>query len=212
MAGVILASTSPRRFELLKYILPDFTVVPPKVNEKLIHGESPTDTVIRLASEKARAVFTSHKTTVIGADTVVVFDNEILNKPVDTKDAMRMLMALRGRMHSVITGVAVMDVGGNLKTNASQTSVEFREYTAAEMERYIATGDSMDKAGAYAIQHPQFRPAKRISGCYFNVVGLPLCTLSEMLKTAGIEIKAKKSMEIPDYCLSNNACPVGNSV
>lgn len=206
---MILASTSPRRSELLKFLLTDFTVVPSNVEEKLVDKEAPGNTVIRLASEKAQAIFKSHKTATIGADTVVVFENKILGKPMDDKDALRMLTALRGRTHSVITGVTVIDAIGELRTSTVQTSVEFRDYSAAEIERYIATGDPMDKAGAYAIQHAQFRPAKRISGCYFNVVGLPLCTLSEMLTDAGISLRVKRPAEVPDFCVSSEICPLG---
>jgi len=164
----------------------------------------------RLAAEKAKAVFDSHKTVTIGADTVVVLDNKILGKPRDAKDAVRMLTALKGRTHVVITGVAVIDARGKLMTNAAQTDVEFRDYSTAEMESYVATGNPMDKAGAYAIQHPLFRPAKRISGCYFNVVGLPLCTLGEMLRDAGVSLNVKRPSQIPDFCLLSNACPISS--
>lgn len=212
MDRVILASTSPRRHELLKYLLPSFRVIPPSVVEKLLDKEDPKSTVKRLASEKAKSVSVLHKEVIIGADTVVVFENKILGKPQNANDALRMLTALQGHTHSVITGIAVIDAEGELTTNSVQTDVEFRDYTMAEMESYIDTGDPMDKAGAYAIQHPQFRPARRISGCYFNVVGLPLCALSKMLTDIGISIEIESPAEIPNFCLSSDVCPLGKAV
>ncbi|MSQ31708.1 MAG: septum formation protein Maf [Dehalococcoidia bacterium] len=208
MSEIVLASASPRRLELLKYLLPDFKVIPSNVDEKLIDGEEPRNTVIRLASEKARSVFDSHKKVTIGADTIVVLENKILGKPKDAQDAIRILTALRNRSHSVITGVAIVNANGKLAAKATQTELEFRDYSTAEMESYVATGDPMDKAGAYAIQQPQFHPAKRITGCYFNVVGLPLCTLGEMLRDAGVSLNIKKPSQVPDFCLLSKECPI----
>lgn len=184
-------------------------MIPSEVSEKLSAKEDPISAVQRLASEKARAVFDLHNTVTIGSDTIVVFEGRILGKPKDADDALRMLEALRGRTHTVITGVAVIDARGKLTTNTVQTDVEFRDYDAYEMDRYVATGDPMDKAGAYAIQHPQFRPARRITGCCFNVVGLPLCTVSGMLSNAGVTLKIRRPAAIPGFCLSSEVCPIG---
>lgn len=207
MARLILASASPRRRELLAQAGFSFEVRPAHVNEDVRDGEDPVAYVTRLAREKAEAVFrelTAHPgsehtdpghpelgsngVVVLGADTTVTLDGQILGKPVDADDAKRLLAALSGRTHRVITGVAVVGpVGDPVRTEvaAEVTAVRFREISADEIAAYVASGEPMDKAGAYGIQGLAAKWIPRIEGCYFNVVGLPLALVSTMLEGRG---------------------------
>ena len=184
MARLILASASPRRRELLTQAGFSFTVYPADVDESVRRGEGPTAYVTRLAREKAQVVFDAigdAEAVVLGADTTVVLDGEILGKPVDKADAVRMLRGLSGRTHRVITGLAVVTARGT-EAGAEVTEVWFRELSDAEIVAYVETGEPMDKAGAYGIQGRAGKWIPRIEGCYFNVVGLPLARVSAMLE------------------------------
>lgn len=188
---LVLASASPRRRELLTQAGFAFTVAPASINEDLRLGENPLAYVTRLASEKAQSVYArldsqDDSTLVLGADTTVVAPNgEVLGKPADTADAARMLRLLSGATHQVITGVAVLSALG-VETAAEVTLVSVLTLSDEELAAYIATGEPMDKAGAYAIQGYAARWIPRIQGCYFNVVGLPLALVAGMLEGAGI--------------------------
>jgi len=178
---LILASSSPRRRELLTQAGIAFIVDPADIDESHRSGESPIAFTLRLAREKAEAVFARHPTaTVLGADTIVVCDAEILGKPVDTNDAARMLHLLSDREHQVITGVAIISPQGT-RTQADTTTVAMRKISEEEIQNYIATGEPMDKAGAYAIQGGAAPFITHIEGDYTNVVGLPVKLVQQML-------------------------------
>lgn len=184
---LVLASASPRRRELLAQAGFTFTVAPASIPEDLRPGENPLAYVSRLAREKAESVYArlaskDDATVVLGADTTVVAPNgEVLGKPVDAADAARMLRLLAGATHQVMTGVAVVSASGT-EIAAEVTHVSVLTLSDEEIAAYIATGEPMDKAGAYAIQGYAARWIPRIHGCYFNVVGLPLALVSGMLE------------------------------
>ncbi len=182
---MILASQSPRRYELLKLISEDFSVIPATGEEILPEGLSPAEAVQYLARHKAeeiRALYSgAPKEPIIAADTVVSIDGKILGKPKDAFDAADMLGMLSGRTHSVFTGVCVID-GERESVFAEETKVEFYELSAEEIRAYIATGEPMDKAGAYGIQDKGALIVKRIDGDYYNVMGLPVGRLSRVLR------------------------------
>ncbi|MGA8875146.1 MAG: Maf family protein [Candidatus Korobacteraceae bacterium] len=181
---LILASASPRRAELLRNAGISFTVDPAHVPEEPSPGELPLAYAQRLARDKALAVLARHpQDTVLGADTVVVVDEHLLEKPIDADDAARMLHLLSGRTHEVITGVCVANSGFQ-QTEAEVTQVSFAALSDDEITAYIRTGEPMDKAGAYAIQGIASRWAKRVNGCYFNVVGLPVPRVYQLLREA----------------------------
>jgi len=198
---IILASASPRRRELLLALGLDFDIVPPPDDEVSPgDGRSPDQVAEQLALKKAEAVARSHPDkVVVAADTVVVHRGRILGKPKDAAEAQEMLSSLRGDPHMVITGMAVI-FGGKSQVSHVATEVRMRDYTDDEIEGYIASGDAMDKAGAYAVQHPHFRPAERVDGCYLNVVGLPLCALAQMLKEAGVKVEPRPDWALPPQC------------
>jgi septum formation protein len=182
--SLILASASPRRAELLSNAGIPFTADPAHVPEERAPNEQPADYAQRLAGEKARAVFARHpQEVVLGADTVVVVDEHLLEKPAGAEDAARMLRLLSGRTHQVITGVCVMAAGFE-RTEAVTTEVRFAGITDDEIAAYARTGEPMDKAGAYAIQGIASRWVERIDGCYFNVVGLPVPRVYRLLRAA----------------------------
>ena len=170
---LVLASQSPRRRELIAAAGIEFIVRPVNVPEQHRAGESPEDYVRRLAEAKASAVPCSDGEIVLGADTVVVVAGQILEKPVDAADAVRMLCLLSGREHEVITGICLAGSGRKIVDTAS-TRVRFIELTAREIDDYVASGEPMDKAGAYAIQGLASKFIDRIEGEYSNVVGLPV--------------------------------------
>ena len=184
---LVLASASPRRQELLRNAGIPFTVQPADINETPLAGESPRDCAERLAREKALAVWQSRSQDyVLGADTIVVVDGAILGKPRDRDDALRMLRLLSGRTHVVITGVCLVGpVSSNIQIAAEITFVTMCEVTDDEIRDYVATGEPMDKAGAYAIQGIASRWIPRIEGDYSNVVGLPVALVYAMLRERG---------------------------
>jgi len=190
---LVLASGSPRRQELLRNAGIAFEVCTANIPEVPLPGELPRAHAERLAREKARAVFLQHShDLILGADTIVVIENEILGKPRDQQDAARMLQLLSGRTHQVITGVCLLgpdlrpenrEPGTGFEDIRSElTNVTMAELTAEDIHAYIATGEPMDKAGAYAIQGVASRWISRIDGDYFNVVGLPIAMVYRMLK------------------------------
>ena len=186
---LILASASPRRRELLTQAGYCFQVEASSVAESRRPGEEAIRYATRLAREKAEEVFARHQAsaegvTVLGADTVVVCDGEVMGKPADAADAMRMLLLLSGRTHQVVTGVAVVWASGSAEVAAELTQVTMRTLSPGEVTDYVAGGEPMDKAGAYAIQGYAARWIPRISGCYFNVVGLPLALVTSLLEGA----------------------------
>ena len=188
---LILASASPRRRELLAQAGLVFAVESADVNEDLQQGEAPAKYVERLAVEKAQAVWDRHKAnevgddpiTVIGADTTVVCSGEVLGKPVDEADARRMLELLSGRTHQVMTGVAAISRKG-VVSDVEVTQVFFDLIAEDELAQYLASGEPLDKAGAYGIQGYAARWIPRIEGCYFNVVGLPLAKTMALIAKA----------------------------
>ena len=186
----ILASGSPRRRELLEMLgVPDLTIRPATGPERATPGAGPEQTVRELSLHKAQEVAQTcaPEDIIIAADTIVYLDGAILGKPKDHDDAVRMLTALSGREHIVYTGVAVLR-GGELRQAAEQTAVRFRTLTPAEIERYIATGEPMDKAGAYGVQGQGALLVERIDGDFFNVMGLPVLLLSRMLAQVGVNL------------------------
>jgi septum formation protein len=189
MKQLILASSSPRRQELLRAAAINFTVKPANTPETMRDGEAPQDLCERLAFEKANAVWKTiedDSTLALGADTIVVVDRHVLGKPVNADDARRMLRLISGRAHQVMTGVCLL--GRNTHDVRSEiTTVHVMQIPDDEVEAYIAHGEPMDKAGAYAIQGIASRWIPRIDGCYFNVVGLPVPLVYSMLRRAGVE-------------------------
>ena len=188
--NIILASNSPRRRELLRQIGVSFTTDPADVDERVLPGEAPEDYVIRVALAKARVVAArAGEGIVIAADTIVVQDDTLLGKPADPLDAERMLSMLSGKMHRVITGLAVMDAAdGKTRTSISNTKVWFRDLSPEEIIAYVKSGEPLDKAGAYGIQGKGALLVSRLDGCYFNVVGLPLELLGELLLEFGVSL------------------------
>ena len=206
---LVLASNSPRRKELLTLGDWDFTVNPVDVDESPLMGEFPIDYVERLAKRKAyrAAEISSARDIVIAADTTVADGGCILGKPADNREAEQMLRRLRGRTHQVFTAVAVVLVSGNeMLGELCETSVPMRPFTDEELLAYIGTGDPMDKAGAYAIQHAGFNPVTALSGCFANVMGLPLCHLVRALAKYAVH----STTDIPQACQANLGyeCPV----
>ena len=180
---MILASQSPRRRELLSYITEDFKVIPAEGEEKISDGASPDEAVKALSRQKAEEIFGKHKgEIIIAADTVVAIDGEILGKPRDKEHAAEMLRKLSGRVHSVFTGVCVIFEDGSEESFAEETKVEFYALTEREIADYIATGDPMDKAGAYGIQEKGAANVKGIVGDFYNVMGLPVGRLARLLR------------------------------
>jgi septum formation protein len=190
---IILASASPRRAALLRQIGLPFRVQASALGddgETALPGEAPEPHAARLALAKAREVATRlGKGVVIGADTVVAPEERILGKPADPAEARAFLLALSGRTHRVVTGVAVVDAAtGRFEVATAVTSVRMRGFGAGEAEAYVATGEPMDKAGAYGIQGRGALLVEAIEGDYFNVVGLPLVLLADLLQRFGIDV------------------------
>ena len=187
--GVILASKSPRRRELLSMLGIDFDVITEEVDETINEALPLADEIMRLSRLKAAAVADKASDTdiVIAADTVVSLDGKVFGKPKDSEDAKRMLGALSGKTHKVVTGVTVTS-GGRRDTRSMETDVTFRNLTQTEIDEYVKTGDPLDKAGAYALQGISSIFVRGISGDHFNVYGLPLSMLSDMLRGFGVKI------------------------
>lgn len=182
---LVLASGSPRRREILRLLGLDHEVRPSEVEETLRSGESPAAAARRLAVEKATASAGAANEMILGADTLVVLGTEILGKPVDAADAIRMLLRLQGRDHEVYTGLALC-LGKRVEADVAVTRVWFRPLDAAECEEYVASGEPLDKAGAYGIQGLGAVLVERIEGEYFNVMGLPVQLMLSLLARQGL--------------------------
>lgn len=210
---LILASNSPRRRQLLALAGWDFVVSVADVDESGYENESPADYVLRLAKTKARTTASrmDGNHIILAADTTVVDGHEILGKPADDAEATAMLTQLRGRTHQVYTGIALLRMSDSLLlTDLCVTDVPMRSYSDEEIRAYVATGDPLDKAGAYAIQHSGFRPVASMAGCYASVMGLPLCHVARLMRRMDVQPNA----DVPQNCqkLLEYDCPVYNSV
>jgi MAF protein len=184
---IVLASNSPRRKELLSITGWGYTSVSADIDETCLPEELPNAHVRRLAMQKAESGGNKTKSLVLGADTIVVDGGQILGKPANPKDAIRMLQQLRGRTHQVMTAITIFDPSnGKLVEDFCSSSVLMRGYTDIEMHAYVDSGDPLDKAGAYAIQHPEFHPVEQFQGCFASVMGLPLCHLQRLAKQVGL--------------------------
>ena len=180
---IVLASGSPRRRELLSLITEDFAVCPADADESLRDGAPLADEVVRLSRLKAEAAMQSHPDAVcIGSDTMVTIDHLPLGKPKDRADAADMLRRLRGRTHEVLTGLAVLSPDGGAQTLCTRTEVTFRDFSDEELAEYLATGEPLDKAGAYGIQGHGALLIEGIRGDYYSVMGLPVAPLGVMLR------------------------------
>jgi septum formation protein len=211
--GLVLASNSPRRRELLALGGWPFQVRPADVDESRLPGETPAGYVLRLAETKARtcAAEAMPDQVILGADTCVVNGPDILGKPGDPAEAVEMLRSLRGHPHQVLSGIAVLRTSdGALVTDLCTTQVPMRAYGEDEIAAYVASGDPLDKAGAYAIQHPGFHPVEALHGCYASVMGLPLCHLARSLRKLGLP----PGPHIARECQSalKYACPVSSAI
>ena len=207
--GIVLASASPRRRELLAGLGLDFVVAPSHIPEEQGAGETAEQMVRRLAREKVLAAAAQQSAVsgyYIGADSTVVLDGEAMAKPADAAEARAMLTRLRGTAHQVITGLTAYDAAtGRCLTESMAAEVVMRNFTDAEMEQSIASGTPMDKAGAYAIQDGEFRPARLARGCYSNVMGLPVCRVVELLADLGCGLPDRSGAQVPAGCTDD--CP-----
>ena len=210
---LVLASNSPRRRQLLALGNWKYNAIVSDVDESQLTGEAPRDYVLRLAQAKALAVAekVQPENIIIGSDTAVIFGNSIFGKPKDEAEAEWMLKQLRGQTHQVYTGVAFYRVSdGKMLTELCITDVPMRAYSDDEITAYIQTGDPMDKAGAYAIQHPKFQPVESMNGCFAGVMGLPMCHVLRALHTFDIHPEA----DVPMACqnLLNYKCHVSGAI
>ena len=189
-ATLILASSSPRRRELLRRLGVDFEVASADVDESARPGELPEIMAQRLAREKALAVAScSGQQPVLGADTIVVLDGQVLGKPTDPAEATAMLLALRGRTHEVLSAVYGWNpLTGRESCLLNRSMVTMRDYSDSEIAAYVASGDPMDKAGAYAIQNQAFAPVAGIDGCFSGVMGFPLGDVAQVLRQIGVDV------------------------
>jgi septum formation protein len=209
----ILASNSPRRRQMLAWLNWPFEVRPANIDETPLPGEKAGDYTLRLAMGKAREAgkTTSSGVLILAADTTVSDEWGLLGKPEDVEDARRMLMRLRGKSHQVCTAVAIFDPQTDqLLTELCTSLVPMRAYTDEEIEEYIRSGDPLDKAGAYAIQHAGFHPVENFSGCFACVMGLPLCHLERALR----KLEVYPSIDVPNTCQGNLSyqCPVFRAI
>ncbi len=216
---LLLASLSPRRRELLELLGLPFDVTTPNVPEEPEENERAVELAIRLSQAKAHAasVDQAHKNRhqtindnriILACDTVVALGDHILGKPRDAEEATEMLCRLReGPFHTVYSGITLSQPGSDrVLTAVAETRVTMRSYSDAEISAYVASGDPLDKAGAYAIQNAAFRPVARLQGCYANVMGLPLCHVTRCLRNLGVH----PLRDVPTACQTHNAhlCPV----
>lgn len=198
MARFVLASQSPRRRELLGLCGYPFDALAADVDENSVSDPDPAQDCIKTARLKAEAILKQislprqKQTIIVAADTIVALDGQILGKPKDATDSEHMLSALRGRTHDVHTGVVIIDVDSEREIKGSHTAVvKMRRYTDQEMFAYIASGDPLDKAGAYAIQNRIFRPVEKLDGCYLGVMGLSICHLLQLLRQIDLPFQAE---------------------
>jgi MAF protein len=209
---LVLASGSPRRRQLLSLLGVPFVIKAAGVDESQLYGEPPTELALRVSQAKAFSVKEVRPDElVIAADTIVVLDGQVLGKPTGPADASRMLRSLRGRPHIVYSGVAVWHpTSWRMICTLGESTVWMRDYTDDEIADYVNSGDPLDKAGAYAIQHPGFAPASHVEGCSLNVMGLPLCHLSRVLGQFGAVVPTN----VPGTCEAFNQreCSVSSEV
>jgi septum formation protein len=218
---LVLASNSPRRKQLLGLGGWDFAILPAAIDETPFAGEAPDVYVSRLAENKVRKaaqqapldviILAADTTVAISADTPGYDATRILGKPHDAQEAERMLRALRGRFHRVYTGLAVLHpADGRMAKDVCMSEVGMRDYSDEEMQMYIATGDPLDKAGAYAVQHAGFHPVEKLEGCYANVMGLPVCHLARLLRQFDLPSQAN----LPQECqqMLGYDCPIYRQV
>ena len=187
---LILASASPRRQQLLTQVGIPFAIEPANIDERTTPGEAPQDYVLRMAYEKAQRVAQQRPSAfVLGADTIVTIDHQILGKPRDLAEARRMLRSLSGRTHAVMTGLALLHHDrGIVQRDAVSTSVRFRHLSEHDIETYVTIAQPLDKAGAYAIQDSACAFVESFDGCYTNVVGLPVQRTADLMRAAGMDI------------------------
>jgi len=209
---LVLASNSPRRRQLLSLAGWAFKVSAANVDESQLPNESPSDYVLRLAETKAYAVKADADQIVLAADTTVVDGMDILGKPMDNAEAEAMLTRLRGHTHQVYTGVALLRLSdGLLLKDLCVTGVPMRDYSHEEIHAYVQTGDPLDKAGAYAIQHPDFHPVASLSGCYASVMGLPMCHVILLMRKMNIQPNADFFVGC-ETLLEYRRCPVSSAI
>ena len=230
-ADILLASASPRRRELIKLLGLPVTTTAADIDETPLAGEAAAEMAVRLSREKAQSArfasmqpsaFSDQQSVagnpqlaiydiIVASDTIVSLDGEPLGKPRDADEARSMLKRLRHRTHQVYTAITLIDTRTNQNvTDLAATDVPMRDYTDAEIEAYIAGGDPFDKAGAYAIQHAGFHPVDQLTGCFANVMGLPLCHLVRSLRRLGIE----PQNDVPTLCQAHvhYDCPVFETI
>lgn len=201
---LVLASGSPRRRGFLRLLGLTFVVDAADVDEEGIRADTPGELVAALGQAKARVVAARHsEALVVGADTIVVLDGEVLGKPGSAARALDMLRQLRGRTHSVFSGVTAIHPERGEATEWTESVVTMRAYTDAEMRAYVDSGDPLDKAGAYAIQHEGFHPVESMAGCYASVMGFPLCHLARTLWRVGQRLEA----DVPSLCRAETGYP-----
>ncbi len=209
---LVLVSSSPRRRQLLPLLGLPFVVKAVSVDERILGGEPPTDMVLRLSQAKACAVSDVRPDELaVAADTVVVLGSEVLGKPANPHDATQMLRRLQGRSHIVYSGISVWHAASRrMVSELGQSTVWMRNYTDDEITRYVESGDPLDKAGAYAIQHWEFDPVARVEGCWLTVVGFPLCHLGRALARFGVVGPAN----MPGACqaFSQRDCVVSSEI
>ena len=187
-SALVLASASPRRLDLLRLADLEPVVLPAEVDETPAEGEDPVSLVVRLARDKACAVRPPAGSWVLGADTTVVIDGQVLGKPADAEEAVGMLERLRGRTHRVATAVAVRQPDGGLVETVVTTEITMAPLSDAAIAAYVATGEPLDKAGAYGIQGRAAAFVSRVNGSWTNVVGLPLVETLDLLRDAGFAV------------------------
>jgi MAF protein len=181
---IILASSSPRRRELISWMDIPYEVISADINEDHQKGEHPIDYVQRLACEKAEEIFNNNHpaSVILAADTIVINGEQILGKPKDEDQATEMLLDLRGKIHQVVTAICLIQPDGKKMHDLCVSNVRMRNYSDQEIKNYVATGDPMDKAGAYAIQNGSFNPVSEFNGCFASVMGFPFCHIERNLQ------------------------------
>ena len=198
---LILASTSPRRNELLRLLGIPFEKRPSTADESHHENVDAVEYVRQMAREKGLAVSHTDGEWILSADTIVALDGQVIGKPTDDNEANRILRSLRARKHEVYTALCLRTKNGDAPIESlCATDVFMRDYSEEELSAYIASNDYKDKAGGYAIQHQQFHPCTNVEGCYANVMGLPLCHLAVLLKAAG----CKPDPDVPQACQRYN--------
>ena len=208
---LILASNSPRRRQLLALTGMPFIVSAADVDESQLSNEKPADYVLRLAETKAYTIQADAAQIILAADTTVVDGSDILGKPRDHAQAVAMLTRLRGHTHQVYTGIALLRRSDDLLLkDLCVTDVPMRDYSDGEIQEYVASGDPLDKAGAYAIQHPDFHPVTHMHGCFASVMGLPVCHV--ILQMRKMDLQPNTEFFLSCETLLEYQCPVSNAI